>query len=129
MPSTDMPFEFNSAGNGSNTRVEYALRDGATTVKESIVLEGKISVSEIDEIIESLKDGKQFLPRQVGLPDLLAEMPSSWVEEDKDYYHEILRVGYVNAEPDDYVTADQFVTMVINADIPHEWNTEQQAGM
>lgn len=124
MRSNDKPFEFNSSGAGANTRIDYALYDGAHNAKESIVLEGRLSEEDINDIIESLEDGKLFLPNKVGIPDLLSRMPSDWEEEDRDYPHVIERISFTNNPEGDYVTSEQFVTMIATSNLPTTWSSE-----
>lgn len=126
MRSNDQPFEFNSTGAGSNTRIDYALYDGAHHARESIVLEGRLSEEDIKEIIETLDEGNLFLPNKVGIPDLLSRMPGSWVEGDKDYYHTIERVSFTNNTESEYVTAEQFATMAVTSNMPTSWSSETQ---
>jgi len=129
MRSNDMPFEFNSTGAGANTRIDYALHDGAHHARESIVLEGRLSEEDITEIIESLDDGNLFLPNKVGIPDLLSRMPGSWVEGDKDYFHTIERISFTNNPEGGYVTAEQFVTMAVTSNLPTSWSSEAQPSL
>lgn len=129
MRSNDQPFEFNSTGTGSNTRIDYALYDGVHHARESIVLEGRLSEEDVKEIIETLDEGKLFLPNKVGIPDLLSRMPGSWVEDDKDYYHTIERVSFTNNAESEYVTAEQFSTMAVTSNMPTSWSSEAQPAL
>lgn len=125
MSANGRSFEFVETGNGANTRIDYAFRDGEIIVRESIILEGKVDQSEIDELAESLPEGKFFSPQTYGMPDLLAKMPAHWVEESKDYLHHIERISYSPNKADEYaVSMEQFVYIAASAEMPSTWNTE-----
>ena len=127
MPANSLPFEFNYEGKGENTRVDYAFKDGDHAVRESIVLEGRLSEAEVREISGNLLDGCSFLPRKLGLPDLLSKMPAIWVETDEPY-HFIERISYTpRAESDFAPSAEQFAALAGNYDFAASWNPEAPA--
>lgn len=123
MPANGLPFEF-SDGNGANTRIDYAFRDGDVVVRESIVLEGRVSIDDVQGMAESLKEGCKFLPRKLGVPDLVSKMPSSWIET-ADPYHEIERISFTAREEDDFApSSEQFVAMAENYEFMASWSSE-----
>ena len=52
-----------------NTRLEYVYRDGGNNKKwQSVIVKGTLTETQKKEILDSLFDGYQFIPEQVGLP-------------------------------------------------------------
>lgn len=124
MPANGLPFEFNSEGKGSNTRLDYAFKDGNYAVRESVVLEGRLSEEEIREISGNLLEGCRFLPGKLGIPDLLSKMPTTWEEKDESF-HFIERVSFTPRPEDDFVpSAEQFLALAENYEFPLLWSTE-----
>lgn len=121
MSSNELPFEYNAEGKGANTRIDYAFKDADYTVRESIVLEGRLTADDVAEISRSLKDGCFFIPRKLGLPDVLSRMPSTW-EEEGEPFHFIERISYTPRPENEFApSAEQFAALAENYDFAASW--------
>ncbi len=85
-------------------RNNYLLKEG------DIVLEGRLSGEDIETVREFLADNEGFRPDNVGIPDLVEQMPLSWSPTGEER-HDIARISYTNAKPTaGSVDADHFVS-------------------
>ena len=99
-----------------NLYIDYKLVDNMAghTVKSSVVLEGRITADDVQDLAESLEFGEILDPRKAGFPDLAEKMPSSWVEND-GAVHVLTRISYTsNPAPDYLPTTDQFLASVVD---------------
>ncbi len=98
-------------GDGNNTRIHYVMSSGGRKLKEGdIVLEGRLSGEDIETVREFLADNEGFRPDNVGIPDLVEQMPLSWSPTGEER-HDIARISYTNAKPTaGSVDADHFVS-------------------
>ena len=92
-----------------NTKIYYLYRDASNfKVWNSCVISGELSSSNIDEIMETLVDGENFIPRLVGMPETRFD---SWTEDDTDWF-ELYRSSFepTNQLPTIDVSPDELVT-------------------
>ena len=67
-----------------NTKINYLYRDASNyKVYNEAVINGILSVEDIETILECRFDGNWFIPRRVGLPEKRFE---EWTEDDTDYF-------------------------------------------
>ena len=53
-----------------NTEITYLYRDaGNYKVHNRVVIEGEVSVSQVEQITDALFEGELFIPSMVGLPE------------------------------------------------------------
>lgn len=91
-----------------NTKIDYLYRDASNyKVWNSCVISGELSSSNIDEIMETLVDGENFIPHLVGMPETRF---GSWTEDDTDWF-ELYRSGFepTNQPPTIDVSPDELV--------------------
>lgn len=91
-----------------NTKIDYLYRDASNyKVWNSCVISGELSSSNIDEIMETLVDGENFIPRLVGMPETRFD---SWTEDDTDWF-ELYRSSFepTNQPPTIDVSSDELV--------------------
>lgn len=91
-----------------NTKFSYLYRDASNyKAYRDLVLEGELSLEDIKSVLE---DGEHFIPDQVGMPELQAELGQYGAEfpsEDDHIWHEIDSVEATDEEPDFELTAEQ----------------------
>jgi hypothetical protein len=111
-----------------NTKIEYMYRDGSNykTYREE-VLQGELTSLQIAEIKSNLQDGEYFIPSQVGLDDLQAELQKY---DSRDYdddlsLHEFLEVELVSDTPTIEMTAEEFYNKFVNI---RSWNSIGEVG-
>ena len=70
-----------------NTKITYFVRNkgefGCFTTRNEVVVTGLLTSTQVGKIIKILKDGKYFLPGQVGLPEVFGRFPDDdniWFE-------------------------------------------------
>lgn len=67
-----------------NTRIEYLYRDASNNKKwNEAVLIGELSDADQQVILDCLKDGEYFIPRQVGLDE---ERFGNWTDDDHCWF-------------------------------------------
>lgn len=91
-----------------NTKFSYLYRDASNyKAFRELVLEGKLTRKDIQDVLE---DGANFIPEQVGLPELQAELGQYGAEfpsEDDHVWHEIDSIAETDEEPNFELTAKQ----------------------
>ncbi|NTF18176.1 hypothetical protein G6L37_07135 [Agrobacterium rubi] len=111
-----LSFEFNRDGSGNNTRFEYEIVDrmAGKTAKSSVVLEGRITLDDVQDLAENLECGCFLDVHKAGFPDLAEKMPSSWVDTGESM-HILRRISFSsNPAPGYLPTTDQFLASVID---------------
>lgn len=92
-----------------NTKFEYMYRDASNYKQfESVVFPGEITDKERDIIQNSLEDGENFIPFQVGLDDLQPRMVS-YPSADDHVWHEIESITLVEDKPTQSIDIHMFV--------------------
>ena len=106
-----------------NTKIEYMLRDADNFKFDyAVVLKGKLTKEE-KKILP--KNGMDFIPSEVGLPNLLPDDPDP---ERDGIIHELLAIEDTDAEPDFPRTAKRFIKMLKKAPFNVEKATKELFG-
>ncbi|WP_411839814.1 hypothetical protein [Paracoccus sp. ME4] len=89
-----------------NTKITYMYRDGSNfKTSHSLVLSGELDAARIAEAMAagdaSIGDEPQFIPGQIGLPDLQDEFvgPSMWVDGQDHPWHALIGIEPTSAAP------------------------------
>lgn len=84
-----------------NTELCYLYRDGCNNkLRETVVLEGRITAEQKREIMRKLDEGRWFIPSQVGLEDLQprwAKKGYPFPTDDDHVWHELESIRQVPA--------------------------------
>lgn len=105
LEALDTPFRVDAntfAGVGKpNTRIDYLYRDAGNNKENAyVVLQGVITASQIERIVQSLDEGENFLPELIGLGALNPEEGDDRYDEELDHpWHEIDRVCLTHEVP------------------------------
>ncbi|MGY3582283.1 hypothetical protein ACVIGB_000792 [Bradyrhizobium sp. USDA 4341] len=114
-------------GSGQHTLIEYIYRDKSNNKKTSIVLlDGRLSKSQIEKMLVGLDKELQFIPGQVGLPDLQNEFEqtSGWLAQDDHVWHELQAIEYRDGRPNGPKAEDVAVAWPTSAE---GWNVAEHA--
>jgi hypothetical protein len=90
----------------------------------AIVLQGRITVADANQIVKGLYEGEAFIPGQIGLPDLQGSLTQwdGWNEETDHPFHDITRISYVNDEVTmTNLTASELVKRLSTTDWNHNY--------
>lgn len=91
-----------------NTEIQYLYRDASNhKINNRVVIPGQITQEQQDKIINSLYDGRFFIPRQVGLPE---ERFSTFTEDDHVWF-ELGPYSFepTNCPPTEGITSEELV--------------------
>ena len=88
----DYPFDYKVAETDRYTRFDYQYRDANNYKQgETVWLSGPLTPSMADELVEILRKADtgepDFIPEEIGLPELQERMPSE-LGEDDHVWHE-----------------------------------------
>jgi len=109
-----------------NTIISYLYRDASNyKVFNEAIVTGKLTLEQIAEILDTLQDGENFIPHQVGLPekkfDTVTEDDHPWFELHEDAF------SVTEAAPTVDITADELYRTFLdckdrwNPDAPYLW--------
>lgn len=78
--------------NTVNTKIKYLYRDASNyKAYNEVIIKGKISPEQINQIMECLDDGEYFIPCQIGFPEIRVgkvdpEVDHCWFELEKSSF-------------------------------------------
>lgn len=98
-----------------NTLIIYQYRDAANyRVFDTVIIRGLLSINDIEKY---LYEKEFFIPSEIGLKDLQAEILSN----DDHIWHEILEISRANKQPTVNITAQKIISNFKKASL-EEWN-------
>ena len=109
-----------------NTQVTYLYRDAANYKSSRVVvLEGELTRKEQLQVLTARHEGLWFIPSQVGLDDLQAQL-TSFPDPDDHVWHELLEVTSVAVAADlELPTAQEFLQQMLAA--KDKWKVKETA--
>lgn len=86
-----------------NTEIRYRhISANGQNVETIAVLPGRLVREDLARMLPALVADLYFIPSQVGLADLVQAPERTWNEDSDTVWHELLAVGYTDAEPNSW---------------------------
>lgn len=94
--------ELNLGGRGRNTLIDYTYRDASNNkVHDCVILDGRLSETQIEAMLGALFEDEKFIPGQVGLDDLQGRFDHgrAWEEQEDHVWHELRAIEFTDRKP------------------------------